>query len=101
MIALVKPGARVRIDFCEVSGNRKLLGLVTDLAGEVHTVIALIGQLYDEPARTAETHTPLLEALATRDRDRLRAEVDHRIRVTLREMRAFFTARGAPATRAG
>jgi len=97
--ALVEADLRFHLDVCEVSGNRRLLSLFTDLAGEVRMIIALIGQLYDDPARIAETHAPLLQALAARDRDRLRAEVDHHIRVAWTEVRGFFAARGAPATR--
>jgi DNA-binding GntR family transcriptional regulator len=97
--ALVEADLGFHLLFCEVSGNRKLLTLFTDLASEVRMIIALIGQVYDDPHRIAGTHCPLLEALAARDTARLEAEVDHHIRVAWREVRRFFAERGAPETR--
>jgi len=97
---LVEADLGFHLDICELSGNRKLLGLFTDLTGEVRMIIALIGQVYDDPVRLAEAHAPLLEALAAGDRDRLRGEVDHHIRVAWQEVRDFFAARRARETRA-
>lgn len=91
--ALVEADLRFHLAVCEVSGNRKLLGLFSDLAGEVRMIIALIGQLFDDPERIAETHAPILEALAARDPERLEAEVDHHIRVAWREVRRIFADR--------
>lgn len=90
---LVEADLSFHLDICELSGNRKLLGLFSDLAGEVRMIIALIGQVYDDPVRLAEAHAPLLEALAAGDRDRLRDEVDHHIRVAWQEVRDVFAAR--------
>ncbi len=94
--ALVEADLRFHLSICEISGNRKLLGMFSDLTGEVRMIIALIGQLFDDPERIAETHAPILEALAARDADRLEAEVDHHIRVAWREVRRIFADR-APA----
>lgn len=96
---LVEADLQFHLAICEVSGNRKLYKLFTDIAGEVRMIIALIGQLYDDPHRIAETHAPLLDALEARDARRLDEEVDHHIRVAWREVRRFFAERGAPETR--
>ncbi|WP_208539051.1 GntR family transcriptional regulator [Algihabitans albus] len=98
---LVEEDLRFHLLFCEVSGNRKLFKLFHDIAGEIRMVIVLIGQVYDDPQRIAETHRPLIEALAARDAARLDAAVDHHIRDGWRHVRRFFAERGAPHTRAG
>ncbi len=97
---LVEQDLRFHQSLCALSGNRRLCRLFNDLAGEVRMIIALIGQVYDDPHRIAETHAPLLESLAARDADRLDAEIDHHIRVAWHEVRRFFAERGAPHSRA-
>ncbi len=97
--AQVEADLRFHLLFCEASGNRKLLKLFTDIAGEIRMIIVLIGQLYEDPHRIAETHRPLIEALKMRDTARLDAEIDHHIRVGWQEVRRFFAERGAPETR--
>ena len=77
---------------CEISGNRRLLGLFNDLASEVRMAIAVIGRLYDDPARIAETHLPLIEAIESGDTARIDAEVEYHIGVAWREVRRFFAA---------
>ena len=96
---LVEEDLRFHLLFCKASGNRKLFKLFHEIAGEIRMIIVLIGQVYDDPNRIAETHRPLIEALAARDAARLDAEVDHHIRVGWREVRRFFAERGAPQTR--
>ncbi len=97
---LVEQDLGFHLLLCDISGNRKLLHLFTDIAGEVRMIIALIGQLFDDPQGIAETHAPLIEALAARDAVRLDSEIDHHIRVAWHEVRRFFAERGAPQSRA-
>ncbi|NIY74858.1 GntR family transcriptional regulator [Thalassospira sp. HF15] len=48
---------------CTGSGNPKFLNVFEQIAIETEFSIMLIGQLYDDPSRIAETHEPILEAL--------------------------------------
>lgn len=88
--AQIEEDLRFHLMICEISGNRKLLRLFSDLAGEVRMIIAMIGSLFDDPARLAESHVPLIEALVSRDQSRIVAETEHHIGVAWREVRAFF-----------
>lgn len=78
---------------CELSGNRRLHRIFSDLAGEIHLIIALIGLIINDPEQLALTHHPLLEAAESRDGDRLRQEIDHHITVAWGEVRALFRCR--------
>lgn len=82
---------------CELSGNRRLHRLFSDLAGEIHLVIALIGLIINDPEQLALTHRPLLDAAESRDGDRLRREIDHHITVAWKEVRGLFHRRLAQA----
>jgi len=102
------PGQAVEEDLrfhqllCAVSGNGKLQRVFADLAGEVRLVILLIGQIFDDPLRIAETHRPLIECLEARDGPGLEAAIDYHIRVAWDEVRALFEAREAEGrSRAG
>ncbi|MEJ8472879.1 GntR family transcriptional regulator [Roseibium algae] len=57
---------------CSFSGNDRLLKAFDDLATDMRAGIALIGTIYDDPYRMAETHVPILEALKKKDRQGLR-----------------------------
>jgi DNA-binding GntR family transcriptional regulator len=57
---------------CAFSGNARLLKVYDDLAVDMRAGITLIGKLYDDPHRIAETHRPILEALRARDREGVR-----------------------------
>ncbi|MBO6806773.1 GntR family transcriptional regulator [Thalassospira sp.] len=52
---------------CTGSGNPKFLTVFEQIAIETEFSIMLIGQLYDDPTRIAETHEPILEALRAQD----------------------------------
>lgn len=90
---LVEEDLRFHLTICQVSGNRKLLTLFSDLAGEIRMIIALIGQLYDDPHRIVESHAPLIEALEASDAERLAVEADNHIRIAWMEVRRFFAER--------
>ena len=71
---------------CEVAGSRRLLRLFDDLASELRMVIGLIGRLYDDPRRIAQTHEAVLEAIEAGDPERITAQLDFHIRVAWREV---------------
>jgi DNA-binding GntR family transcriptional regulator len=71
---------------CESAGSRRLLRLFDDLASELRMVIGLIGRLYDDPRRIAETHEAVLEAIEAGDSERIVAQLDYHIRVAWREV---------------
>jgi DNA-binding GntR family transcriptional regulator len=93
VVELVEADLQFHRMVCAASGNRRLDALFADLAGEVRLIIALIGQLFDDPERIAETHTPLLAALEARDPERAAAEADHHIRVAWEAVRTLFAKR--------
>jgi DNA-binding GntR family transcriptional regulator len=71
---------------CEIAGSRRLLRLFDDLASELRMVIGLIGRLYDDPHRIAQTHEAVLEAIEEGDAERITAQLDLHIRVAWREV---------------
>ena len=71
---------------CEIAGSRRLLRLFDDLASELRMVIGLIGRLYDDPHRIAQTHEAVLEAIEAGDGERITAQLDFHIRVAWREV---------------
>lgn len=76
------PAAQIEEDYrlhrliCEMSGNNRLLRLFDDLSSELRIVIGLIGRLYDDPQRIADTHMPLLDAIESGDAARIEAAVE-------------------------
>lgn len=64
---------------CEMSGNRRLLRLFDDLASELRIVIGLIGRLYDDPHRIAQTHEPLLESIENGDTAHILAAFEYHL----------------------
>jgi DNA-binding GntR family transcriptional regulator len=71
---------------CEIAGSRRLLRLFDDLASELRMVIGLIGRLYDDPRRIAETHEVVLEAIEAGDPQHITAQLDRHIRVAWHEV---------------
>jgi DNA-binding GntR family transcriptional regulator len=87
---------------CEIAGSRRLLRLFDDLASELRMVIGLIGRLYDDPHRIAETHEAVLEAIEAGNPERIVAQFDFHIRVAWREVAKLVreiptSSNGAPA----
>lgn len=64
---------------CAMSGNSRILRVFDEIATEMRAGIALIGKLYDDPHEIAETHLPIVEAIAARDAPRLRSALDYHI----------------------
>lgn len=83
--ALDNPARQVEEDYrfhrliCEISGNARLLKLFDDLASELRIVIGLIGRLYDDPRRIAQTHEPVLAAIEAGDTERIAAAVEYHL----------------------
>ncbi|MCR8546365.1 GntR family transcriptional regulator [Salipiger sp. P9] len=55
---------------CAASGNPKFLAVFQQIATETELSIMLIGRLYDDAHRLAETHEPILAALRAGDEAR-------------------------------
>lgn len=64
---------------CAMSGNARILRVYDEIANEMRAGIALIGKLYDDPHKIAETHNPIIEAIEARDKVRLREALDYHI----------------------
>ena len=70
---------------CSGSGNPKFLAVFDQIAAETEFSIMVIGQLYDDPLKMAETHEPILDALQAGDAPRAEAAIRYHIGVA-REM---------------
>lgn len=83
--AINDPARQVEEDYrfhrliCEISGNRRLLKLFDDLASELRIVIGLIGRLYDDPHRIAQTHEPLLAAIESGDAAKIQDGIEYHL----------------------
>ncbi|MGM0559650.1 MAG: GntR family transcriptional regulator [Pseudomonadota bacterium] len=86
----VEEDLQFHLMICELSGNRRLLRVFTDLADEIRLIIALIEQIFDDPQRLADAHIPLLEALVARDKARIAREMDWHIGVAWNQLRAHY-----------
>ncbi|MDB5501167.1 MAG: transcriptional regulator, GntR family [Tardiphaga sp.] len=71
---------------CEIAGSKRLLRLFDDLASELRMVIGLIGRLYDDPRRIAETHQVVLDAIEQGHPDVIVARIDYHIGAAWREV---------------
>jgi DNA-binding GntR family transcriptional regulator len=71
---------------CEIAGSKRLLRLFDDLASELRMTIGLIGRLYDDPHRIAQTHEALLEVLEQGHPDIITARIDYHIGAAWREV---------------
>jgi DNA-binding GntR family transcriptional regulator len=82
---LADPARQVEEDYrfhrmiCEIAGSARLLRLFDDLASELRMVIGLIGRLYDDPRRIAQTHEAVLDALVEGHPDIINARIDYHI----------------------
>lgn len=65
----------------EACGNRRFVAVFDQIASETQACVALIGRLYDDPVRLAETHIPIVDAIASGDPEATRAALDYHIRV--------------------
>lgn len=80
---------------CALAGNARLLKVYDDLAVEMRTGITLIGKVYDDPHRIAESHEPILEALEKGDRPELNEALRYHIGVAQDHVVKLFRDMGA------
>ncbi|GHB18456.1 GntR family transcriptional regulator [Salinicola rhizosphaerae] len=78
---------------CEFSGNRRLLKVFDELCHEMRFCILLIGQLYDDPRRVADSHQPVLDALRTGDDAACEAAIDYHIGIAQQRVVEMFRER--------
>ncbi|MDH4571881.1 GntR family transcriptional regulator [Salinicola acroporae] len=78
---------------CEFSGNHRLVRVFDELCHEMRFCILLIGQLYDDALRVADTHEPILEALRTRSPEAGEAALDYHIGVAQQRVVEMFRER--------
>lgn len=71
---------------CEIAGSKRLLRLFDDLASELRMTIGLIGRLYDDPHRIAQTHEAVLDVLEQGHPDLINARIDYHIGAAWREV---------------
>lgn len=64
---------------CEGSGNLRFLTVFDQIANETKLGLMLIGRLYDDPYRMAETHEPILDAIRKGDEVAAVAAIDYHI----------------------
>lgn len=78
---------------CEFSGNHRLVKVFDELCHEMRFCILLIGQLYDDPMRVADTHQPIIDALRTQDPDACEAAIDYHIGIAQQRVVEMFRER--------
>ncbi|NVK33634.1 MAG: GntR family transcriptional regulator [Rhodobacteraceae bacterium] len=78
---------------CSFSGNKRLLKVYDEISLDMRAGITLIGKLYDDPERIAETHEPIVEAVEKRDAPLLRAALQHHIGVAKQYVVKLFEKR--------
>lgn len=66
---------------CEGSGNQRFLQVFDQISNETKLGLLVIGRLYDDPHRMAETHEPIVDAIADGDGERAAGAIDYHIRV--------------------
>ncbi len=64
---------------CQGSGNPRFLTVFDQIANETKLGLILIGRLYDDPHRMAETHEPIIDAIAAGDTDAAVNAIDYHI----------------------
>lgn len=66
---------------CSFAGNTRLLKVYDDISIDMRAGITLIGKLYDDPGRVAETHEPIVKAVENRNAEELREALNYHIGV--------------------
>ncbi|CUH65855.1 HTH-type transcriptional regulator McbR [Thalassovita gelatinovora] len=66
---------------CEGSGNPRYLQVFEQIANETKLGLLVIGRLYDDPRKLAETHEPILAAIEARDSTAAVDAIDYHIGV--------------------
>ena len=64
---------------CQGSGNPRFLTVFDQIANETRLGLILIGRLYDDPHLMAQTHEPIIDAIAAGDADAAVNAIDFHI----------------------
>lgn len=75
---------------CEGSGNPRFLQIFDQISNETKLGLLVIGQLYDDPRKLAETHEPIVQAVADGDAAAARAAIEYHIDYARQGVVAFF-----------
>lgn len=75
---------------CELAGNARLMAIFDQIAPEIRLGVALIGRLYDDPHRIAETHLPVIAALEAGSAQAASEAMDYHIRIAREHVVALF-----------
>jgi DNA-binding GntR family transcriptional regulator len=75
---------------CALSGNARLLAIFDQITPEVRLGVALIGRLYDDPHRIAETHLPIIAAFEAGRPQAAAKAMDYHIRIAREHVVALF-----------
>ncbi|MFW2589790.1 GntR family transcriptional regulator [Sagittula sp. SSi028] len=81
MLTQVEADMEFHRALCAGSGNPKLLAVFDQIATETEFSIMVIGRLYDDPAKMAETHEPILDALRASDETLAVEAIEYHIEV--------------------
>jgi DNA-binding GntR family transcriptional regulator len=90
------PPQRIQLDLqfhmtlCELSGNERLLRLFATIETEVRMIIALLDNHYVDPLMVANSHQPILDAIAARDEATARAHLREHITSAWHHVRDLF-----------
>jgi DNA-binding GntR family transcriptional regulator len=100
------PNRRIELDLrfhlllCELSGNERLSKLFGTIATEVHMIIALLDNHYQDPLMVAASHQPIVEAIAARDAGAAASRLEEHITAARHHVRDLFARQGrAPGHR--
>jgi DNA-binding GntR family transcriptional regulator len=75
---------------CALGGNTRLLAICDQITPEVRLGVALIGRLYDDSHRIAETHLPIIAALEAGQPKAASEAMDYHIRIAREHVVALF-----------
>lgn len=81
MMAHVSADMQFHRLICEGSGNRRFLQVFDQISNETKLGLLVIGRLYDDAHRMAETHEPIIAAIAAGDAEAAAAAIVYHIGV--------------------
>lgn len=90
IVAQVDADMRFHRLICEGSGNPRFLQVFDQISNETKLGLLVIGQLYDDPRKLAETHEPIVQAVADGDAAAARAATEYHIDYARQGVVAFF-----------
>lgn len=87
--ALLDLDAGLHRSLCELSGNRRLRALWTEMDDQIRLAIMTTNISFPEPRGVADDHQLIIDALRTRDRDRCERAIESHIRSGLLHVEAL------------